>query len=205
MTQKNEFDEEYFEFGLFMSRREYKTINRRLQSGRIVSVKEGKYLGTVPPYGYTRKKLEKDKGYTLEVVKEESEIVKLVYELYMNGTGISLIVRKLNEMKVPTAKGGDWTTSTLRGMLSNPVYIGKIRWNARPEQKRVVNGEITRERPRANKEDWILVQGLHQAIIDETVFNLAQKKLAENPSLPVPTRYIIKKSTSRPYCLWCLW
>ena len=40
----NEFDEEYFEFGLFMSRREYKTINRRLQMGRISSVKEGKFV-----------------------------------------------------------------------------------------------------------------------------------------------------------------
>ena len=39
----NEFDEEYFEFGLFMSRREYKTINRRLQRGRKLSVQEGKF------------------------------------------------------------------------------------------------------------------------------------------------------------------
>ncbi len=46
----NEFDEEYFEFGLFMSRREYKTINRRLQNGRIASVTEGKYVGNNPPY-----------------------------------------------------------------------------------------------------------------------------------------------------------
>ena len=38
----NEFDEEYLEFGLFMSRREYKTINRRLQAGRLASIKEGK-------------------------------------------------------------------------------------------------------------------------------------------------------------------
>lgn len=40
----NEFDEEYFEFGLFMSRREYKVINRRLQRGRLASVKEGKWV-----------------------------------------------------------------------------------------------------------------------------------------------------------------
>ncbi len=39
----NEFDEEYFEFGLFMSRREYKTINRRLQAGRTASANEGKF------------------------------------------------------------------------------------------------------------------------------------------------------------------
>ncbi|MBR1724699.1 MAG: recombinase family protein, partial [Ruminococcus sp.] len=43
---QQEFDEEYLEFGLFMSRREYKTINRRLQAGRIASVKEGNYIGS---------------------------------------------------------------------------------------------------------------------------------------------------------------
>lgn len=44
----NEFDEEYFEFGLFMSRREYKVINRRLQRGRLASVKEGKWVSNRP-------------------------------------------------------------------------------------------------------------------------------------------------------------
>ena len=47
----NEFDEEYFEFSLFMSRREYKTIRRRMQAGRLASVKEGNYIGSLPPPG----------------------------------------------------------------------------------------------------------------------------------------------------------
>ena len=68
----NEYDEEYFEFGLFMSRREYKTINRRLQRGRLSSVKDGKYVGNRPPYGYDRLKLEHEKGYTL--VPNETEV-----------------------------------------------------------------------------------------------------------------------------------
>lgn len=46
----NEFDEEYFEFGLFMSRREYRVTNRRLNIGRLSSVKEGKYVGSVAPF-----------------------------------------------------------------------------------------------------------------------------------------------------------
>ena len=46
----DEFDQEYFEFGLFMSRREYKTINRRLVRGRQSSASEGKYVGSVAPY-----------------------------------------------------------------------------------------------------------------------------------------------------------
>lgn len=46
----NEFDEEYFEFGLFMSRREYKTIKRRLHNGILASVQEGKFVSGVAPY-----------------------------------------------------------------------------------------------------------------------------------------------------------
>ncbi len=188
----DEFDEEYFEFGLFMSRREYKTINRRLQRGRLQSVKEGKYVGNIPPYGYVRKKLQRDTGYTLEPCRDEAKVVTLIYEWY-TGTerlGVSLIQNKLNRMKIPTRKGGDWTTSTVRNILSNPAYIGKIRWNARPQIKKMVDGAVVKERPRAK--NVIVVKGLHESIIDEKIYNLAQKYLSENPSLPVPTKYITK-------------
>lgn len=185
----NEFDEEYFEFGLFMSRREYKTINRRLQRGRMVSVKDGKYLGNVPPYGYRRKKLENDSGYTLEPDPDEAKIVELIFKWYTGPErlGVTKIRNRLNEMKIPTRKGGDWTEATIRDILSNPVYIGKIRWKARPQVKKMINGEMVKSRPRAK--DAIIVNGLHPAIIDEETFNLAQKYLAENPHLPIPTRY----------------
>jgi DNA invertase Pin-like site-specific DNA recombinase len=198
----DEFDEEYFEFGLFMARREYKTTNRRLQRGRVESVKEGKFVGSIPPYGYKKVKIKGDKGFTLEPVPEEVKIVKLIFKLYTAGElnekgvyerlGVSLISNKLNDMKVPTRKGGDWTTSTIRGILSNPVYIGLIRWNFRPQIKKVVDGEIIIERPRAKEEDMNLIKGLHPAIVDDNEFELAQEYLAENPSLPVPTRYVVK-------------
>ena len=62
----NEFDEEYLEFGLFMSRREYKTINRRLQAGRLASVKEGKWVSNKAPLGYKRVELDKEKALHLK-------------------------------------------------------------------------------------------------------------------------------------------
>ena len=105
--------------------------------------------------------------------------------------GISLIVT-LNDMKIPTRKGGDWTTSTVRDILSNPVYIGLIRWNWRPTIKKVVDGEIVVERPRADTEDVGLYNGLHPALISDEEFERAQEFLSENPSLPVPTRYMVK-------------
>lgn len=187
---QNEFDEEYFEFGLFMSRREYKVINRRLQRGRLESVKEGKYVGNKPPYGYRRKKLEKDKGYTLVPHPEESRVVKQIFEWYVNGIGVSQIVRKLNDMKIPAANGGDWVNASVQGILQNPVYIGKIRWNFRPQIKKVINGQTVVQRPR-NKE-WLVVDGLHEPIIDEETFRMAQERLAKNPSVPIPRKYVIK-------------
>lgn len=192
----NEFDEEYFEFGLFMSRREYKTINRRLQRGRLASVKEGKWVGNKAPYGYVRKKLFGEKGYTLEPHPEQANIVKMIFELYTKGErkedgtyerlGVSLIVRKLNDMHIPPMNGDVWVPSTIQTMLRNPVYIGKIRWNFRPAVKKMINGKMQRVRPRANPEDWTVVDGLHEAIIDIETWNLAQEYLVENHPHPCP-------------------
>ncbi|HHV41850.1 MAG TPA: recombinase family protein [Clostridiaceae bacterium] len=186
----DEFDEEYFEFGLFMSRREYKTINRRLQRGRLQSAKEGKFTGNIAPYGYKRKKLESDSGYTLETI-EEAKIVVLIYKWYTKERiGVTKIRNRLNEMKVPTRKGGDWTSSTIRNILSNPVYIGKIRQGDRPQVKKIVDGEVVIERPHAKNPN--IYEGLHEAIIDEGTFNLAQEYLSNNPPLPIPTKYKTK-------------
>ena len=65
----SEFDEEYFEFGLFMSRREYKTINRRLNRGRIKSVKEGKWIAAEAPYGYRKVKIKVIKDILLHFLR----------------------------------------------------------------------------------------------------------------------------------------
>lgn len=202
----NAYDEEYFEFGLFMSRREYKTINRRLQGGRLTSVKEGKYLGTIPPYGYVRKKLDRQKGFTLEVDPERAGIVKMIFELYTRGElqpdgslkrlGVSLIVRRLNDLSIAPAKGDIWVNATIQGILRNPVYTGKIRWNSRPAVKKMVEGQMKRERPRAKPEEWILVDGLHEAVIDDETWNLTQEYMSANPPRPLPAEKQIKNPLS---------
>jgi len=198
----DENDEEYFEFGLFMSRREYKTITRRMQRGRIDSVKEGKYVGNQPPYGYERVKLKKEKGWSLEPVKEEAEVVRMIYESYINGEvlpdgshkrlGVSLIVKRLNKMKIPAKKGGIWVTASVRDILINPVYAGKIRWNWRPVVKKMTDGNVTACRPRAKTEDCIITEGLHEAIVEESVWNEAQELMKQNPPRPVTERNAVK-------------
>lgn len=198
----NEFDEEYFEFGLFMSRREYKTINRRLQRGRLASVKEGKYVANQPPYGYDRKKIENDKGYTLEPNKTEADIVKLIFELYTKGElqsngnynrlGTGLIANKLNSMSIKPKRGDHWVSNSIRDILINPVYIGKIRWNWRPVVKKMVNGKIITTRPRSPLEDCVLTDGLHPPIIDKSIFEAAQESMKKNPPNPIRREGTVK-------------
>jgi len=170
----NEFDEEYFEFGLFMSRREYKTINRRIQRGRIASAKEGKFLGADPPYGYEKVRIEGDKGYTLRPNEDEASTVRYIFERYNAGAGMQTIAGELDKMGIIPRHRDTWSTSTISDILQNPVYIGKLRWSFRVEQKFVQDGKVSKRRV-VNK-DPIYVDGLHPAIISEEAFNLAAEK-----------------------------
>ncbi|MCD7891559.1 MAG: recombinase family protein [Ruminococcus sp.] len=199
----NEFDEEYFEFGLFMSRREYKTINRRLVRGRVASAKEGKWVSGVAPYGYERVRIKGDKGWTLSPIEAEADIVRFLFRLYTSGeesedgsvhqVGTYSLALRLDEMGVAPPKSAScWNNQTILAMLQNPVYIGKIRWNVNKSKKKIVNNTVEVEYYKSPAEDVILVDGLHPAIVDEAVFQKAQELLQRSGSPPVP-----KKDTVR--------
>ena len=81
---EDEVDEEYLEFGLFMSRREYKVITKRLQRGRLLSAKEGKFVGSRAPFGYEKVKLKGQKGYSLEINQKQASIVRVIFDMFVN-------------------------------------------------------------------------------------------------------------------------
>lgn len=206
----NEFDEEYFEFGLFMSRREYKTINRRIQRGRIASIQEGKYISSVPPYGYSRVKLKDQKGYSLEPNREQADIVRLIFSLYTkgqlesNGTytllGSTAIARYLNSLKTKPLNSEKWSPASIRDILKNPVYIGKICWQKRKEIPVIENGVKKITRP--NSKDFIMVDGLHEPLIDVETFEAAQKIIGTR--VPVKSSLALKNPLAGlVYCKKC--
>ncbi len=175
----NEFDEEYFEFGLFMSRREYKTINRRLQRGRELSVSEGKFVGNIAPFGYNRVKLENAKGYTLSINQDEAPIVREIFRLYAyeNAT-INSVTQQLNKLNLKPRIASEWTISSVKDILSNPTYIGKTVWNRRKQKKKTKNGHLIISRPR--NQDYLIYDGLHEPIIDNNTWELVQEKRKQN-------------------------
>lgn len=199
----DEFDEEYFEFGLFMSRREYKTINRRLQRGREASAREGKFVGSIAPYGYEKIKLPNDKGYTLKIVPEDADVVRLMFKFYTEGLpnkdgvvepiGLQKIARVLNERHITPHRKDYWMKDTIKDIITNPVYAGKIRWGYSRAVKLSVNGETVQKR-QENKSEYVIVDGIHEAIVSEEIFNKAQQILARQPAAPVGYKNEIKSS-----------
>ena len=202
----NEFDEEYFEFGLFMSRREYKTINRRLVRGRESSASEGKYLGSVAPYGYRRLKLKNEKGYTLEPDPEEAPVVQKIFALFLRQEGTKKIANVLNDASVPTRHGDPWTYATISNMLTNPVYMGKIRRGYCKQLKNVENGQVVkRVKHLKSMEDYTVFDGLHPALIDEETFQRAQEiRLGRRPAVRVKDGHELQNAfAGLMYCACC--
>lgn len=197
----SEFDEEYFEFELFMARREYKIISRRIQRGRIASVNDGKFIGSTPPFGYDKVKLKNAKGYTLEP-NAEAETVKLIFKLYLDGKGATVIAETLDDMGIKTRSGSSWSKSTISDILSNPVYTGKIRWSYRPDVKSVENGVIHKRR--TTNENCIIVNGLHKPLVSEDDFIRAGKMTVLNRKPPVKPSTVLQNPLSGLiYCRKC--
>ena len=198
----NEFDEEYFEFGLFMSRREYKTIRRRMERGRIASVKEGNYVGSLPPYGYDIVRINK-KERTLKL-NEQSKYVEMIFDWFVNEKMTSgQISRRLTSMGVPTKTGKpEWNRGTVIDILQNNLYTGMVRWNRRKTSKEYEDGKVIRKKRRLTPDDYLIVPGKHPAIVTQEIFDEAQSLCSGN--VPVKANTTIVNPFSRlMFCKRC--
>lgn len=197
----NEYDEDYFEFDLFMSRREYKAITRRQQRGRLASIREGKWVANKAPYGYDRTKLAGEKGWTL-TPNADAPTVREIFEWYASGLGVSRIVRRLNESGILSPSGKDWTNAVVRALLSNPAYTGMIAWGRRAGVKTVANGAVVKSRPRAA--EYTLLPGRHEPLIPREIFDAVQEQLRSHPSRPGPNQMETKNPLAGlVYCAKC--
>lgn len=166
-------DEEYMEFELFMSRREYKMIQKRMDRGRKQAVVEGNFMGSYRPYGYDIVKTKTSR--TLVPNPDEAPIVKKIYEWSAREKLSPFkIAQRLNGMGVLTYYGDtEWNRESVRSILMNPTYIGKVRWNDRMQIKTMVDGELVTSRPRSSHTDhYMEFDGKHKkyALIDEETF-----------------------------------
>lgn len=161
--------------------------------GRELSVSKGNFIGSIPPYGYNKIWIKegKDEYPTLAENKEQADVVRLIFDLYVNqGFGYQRICNTLDDMKITPPKGQYWSTAALKGMLTNVHYIGKVKWNWRKTITTVKDGELINTRPRTRLGEYPVYEGKHPAIISEEIFNAAQEKLGKNNRAPAGKKLV---------------
>lgn len=155
----------------------FKKIQRR---GKLASVKEGNYVGSVAPYGFTRVPIKdgnKIECWTLAEKKDEADVVRLIFHWYCNDDiGVTAICRRLESINIKTKSGlSTWKPSMIFDMLENVHYIGCVRWNWRKTEKIIEDQEVKKIRPKAKVDEYLIFEGKHDGIVSEELFNKAKE------------------------------
>ena len=152
--------------------------------------RQGLWVGAFAPYGYIKDPNNKNH---LVIDKEAAEIVQYVFDLYLQGYGVTTIARRLNAEHIPNPatykqqhgqpfqnvnkKCSDiWHTYSVQRMISNEVYIG----NTVQGVQENVSYKSNKKRNKPRKE-WDIVEGTHEAIISRDVWDRVQRLRASKP------------------------
>ena len=180
---RNEYDREAFERELMRGNEYLEYTKKIMNRGRLLSVQQGNFIGTKAPYGYDKDIVMegKKKCHTLKINEAEADVVRMVFDMYVNkDMGRVNIAHHLNELGIPTRTGALWTQDTLKTMLENDHYIGKVRWNWRKTVTIVEDGEIKKVRPKTEVGEYLVYDGKHPAIVSEELFMAAREKQGKN-------------------------
>lgn len=127
---------------------------------------------SIAPFGYVTV----GNGNPPELEPKQSKIVRRIYTDFLNGKTYNSISRYLNGLNIRTNSGNPFEARTVKYILENPFYCGKIRWNY-----------TKRGRELKSSNDWIIVQGKHTPVVSETEWNAVQERITA-ASLPFKRR-----------------
>lgn len=162
-------------------------ISKKIRSSLIERKKAGNFLGVTAPYGYRK---DPNNKFHLIINEKETEVVKRVFRLYLEGNGLTRIAQILTKDGIPvpgesrdigktrrTALYGSWKQTTIRRILDNRVYLGEL-----VQFKRRKINYKSKRRITVPEEERYICRGTHEAIIDEESFNAVQNILKKNKS-----------------------
>lgn len=154
---------------------ERENILVQTMEGRRQKAREGKWNGGQAPFGYNLD----SKNSTLLINPKEAEIVRIIFEKFVHtDMGADSISKYLNQRgyskkKLREQEVNYFTRSTILKILDNPVYAGKIAYGKNATEK--VKGTRDQYR-RVKKDDYLLADGLHEAVIDLETWEAAKAK-----------------------------
>ena len=146
---------------------EYYSVNlaEEVRRGMSEKISRGGIV-VAPPIGYTIE----DGIYKPD--EEKAQIIRKIYEDFVGGKKLLTIANELNDLGITTQRGNKFDIRSLTYILSNPTYIGKLRWSQ--------NGKASKSHDYIPNESTVIVDGKHESIIDKATFGAAQDLLAKN-------------------------
>ena len=177
----NKMERRFFQDELLRGRDYLEYVKDILKRGRESAARRGCYLSPTAPFGYNRIKIGRD--WTLEP-NEDADAVRLMFEWYVNeGLSLGALARRMDEYGYKAPQGNGWCRWSIRPMLKNIHYIGKVKYNERQKVTVLEDGERVQKTQMRPKEEVIIVEGKHDAIISEELFAAAQERLKNNPRM----------------------
>ena len=154
-----------------------------LYRGRTLAVTtRGAFIGSTPPYGYNR--IKKGKLHTLEPHETEADVVRMIFDWYVNeDLTFRAICKRLISMGITSRSGAKWRDTTIRHIISNHHYDGKVVWGKRKTKTIIEDGMQIRTRKPVEEEQYTIVDGMHPALIDHETFVKANEKRVNNPRI----------------------
>ena len=187
-------------------------ISKKVRAQQNQAMKDGKFVGGRPPYGYRK---DSDNCHRLLVNEDTAPIVRQIFQWIADGVALNEVVKRLNEGGVMSpgyyhascglfsydnklAGSGKWQTWTVGKILVDEVYTGDM-----------VQGKHTNighKQVATKPEDWIIVRGTHEPIISRELFEKVQairKAAAEKYSRNGKNPYSPNILRGRVFCGCC--
>ena len=153
---------------------ERENIRVQTMEGRIQKAREGRWNGGFAPYGYRLV------DGVLQINEDEAPAIRTIFKQYVNtdtgANGLSKYLETHGFQKLARQNGTSplFSATLIRAILKNPVYCGKIAFGRRKLEK--IHG-TRNEYHQVPQENYLLVDGLHEGIVSEELWNAAQVKL----------------------------
>lgn len=168
-----------FESELMRGRDYLDYVKEAFARGRDASIRKGNFIGSKPPFGYDKITIGKD--HTLAPNKD-ADVVRMIFDWYVNERiGYKRIADRLNEMGVKPVYRDSWNDNTIGKIIGNLHYDGKVYYGRKRAVSVIKDGKVKTSRPLAKKEDILIAEGKHPAIVDHDLFMAAQEILNNHP------------------------
>ena len=191
-------------------------ISRKIRSAKMARVKKGDFMQGHAPYGYVKNPNDK---YRFLIDEEAAKVIRLIFKMFLENNGYGTISNYLNDnnylcpsrykcevqnikYRSPTCTDDNinekrWTIIAVKRILTNQVYCGD-----QIQCKQRVLSHKNHKAVKTQKEEWVIVENTHEAIISREDFNKVQK-IIDNKTYPSNKRMQVNYYAGHLYCKEC--